>query len=445
VSKVRALVKRHLPGFARQMLIDMGRLSAPPLEDLFLHEYEAQRDLESEPRLTLVIPSIAPEKVFGGLITGIEIFLEIGKLTGARLRVLIDEIERESNASLVDRLARKIGLDPGDIEIVPRREKIPKIPVALNEVFIAYNFFITLNVRNLVRQQAELFGVAQRPYIYIIQDYEPQFYPFSTTHLLARLACDPVCPYWGIFNSSELHAYFRAQGHSAEREFVFEPKISDSLRPFLQGARPAKQRRILVYGRPYAPRNCFPAIEKGLSAWARAYPEFSNWEAVSAGQPHESLPFAPNRALRSLGKLSLDDYGDLLKTTAVGISLMSSPHPSYPPLEMAHFGVRTITNGYANKNLGSSHDNIISLGDILPETIAEALARACREFEQAPESGWSARSHRPSYLSAAPFPFLKDLAEALRQEWAGKTAPRENSFRSPMPTAAASSRAAAQS
>lgn len=39
--------------------------------------------------------------------------------------------------------------------------------------------------------------------------------------------------------------------------------------------------------------------------------------------------------------------------TYAGISLMSSPHPSYPPLEMSVFGIKVITNNYSNKDLSS--------------------------------------------------------------------------------------------
>ena len=51
----------------------------------------------------------------------------------------------------------------------------------------------------------------------------------------------------------------------------------------------------------------------------------------------------------SAGKLSLQAYGALLNQCAIGISLMLSPHPSYPPLEMAHSGILTITNSFAEK------------------------------------------------------------------------------------------------
>ena len=114
--------------------------------------------------------------------------------------------------------------------------------------------------------------------------------------------------------------------------------------------------------------------------------------------------------MRSLGKLSLEDYANRLRTTAVGISLMSSPHPSYPPLEMAHFGVKTLTNRYFCKDLSAAHENIVSLPDIAAETIADALAEACRRFEKAPNLGWQGKSHMPEYLEQGPYPFLERLS-----------------------------------
>jgi hypothetical protein len=158
-------------------------------------------------------------------------------------------------------------------------------------------------------------------------------------------------------------------------------------------------------------------VESGLKLWAARHPEFAGWEVVSAGMAHPPTPFAPGRAIRSLGKLSLEAYADLLRTTGVGISLMSSPHPSYPPLEMAHFGIRTVTNRYANKDLGGAHDNIISIPDIDAATVAEALARACAAFEAAPDAGWAATSHMPAFLDPAPWPFLDNVAGELKRLW----------------------------
>ena len=272
----------------------------------------------------------------------------------------------------------------------------------------------------MLLKQQELFGGDIRPYIYIMQDYEPQFYPFSSTHLMARMAYGSGSRYWAIINSAELHEYFLSQGHNCERTYVFSPRLSAGLRRFLNGELSAKARRILIYGRPTVPRNCFPAIENGLALWARRHPEFADWEVVSAGQLHAPFKFAPGRVMRSLGKLSLEDYASLLKTTAVGLSLMSSPHPSYPPLEMAHFGIRTITNRYAKKDLGKAHDNIISIDDVAPQTIADALALACREFNSDPAAGWRAKSRLALFLEPGAFPFLDEIVEDMGRLWAGE-------------------------
>lgn len=420
---LRETIKRAMPTAAREAIKAMrDRLSPPPLEDIVLHDYELVIDPSPRPRLTLVIPSLSPKVAFGGVATGVEIFLEIGRRAGADLRILLDDFEHGVDASLVDKVARGLGQASEEIEIVPRKGQAPRVAVRANDVFFTFNWWTTLNTRGLLRDQARAFGVAPRPHLYAIQEYEPQFDPFSSTHMMARLAFTPKSPCWGLFNSGELHAYFVAQGHRVERAFVFEPKLSAGLRPFLQGSAPVKAKRILVYGRPTIPRNCYPAVEKGLRRWAEQYGDFADWEVVSAGLPHPPVSLGGGRAMRSLGKLSLEDYGAMLRTTAVGLSLMASPHPSYPPLEMAHFGVRTITNGYGVKDLSSSHENIISLEDIAPQTIAEALAEACRAFEADPAAGWMARSLRPSFLDPKPFAFLDQVAAALRREVWGDAA-----------------------
>ena len=233
--------------------------------------------------------------------------------------------------------------------------------------------------------------------------------------MMVRLAFDMRTPYWGIFNTTELYDYCLAQGHRPERSFIFEPKISENLRPFLSQEMGKKERRILVYGRPGVARNCFPAIVKGLKAWVQATPDHAGWDIVSAGTPHRPVPIGNNRFIRSVGKLPLEDYARLLQSSAVGISLMSSPHPSYPPLEMAHFGILTVTNQYANKNLASAHDNIISIPDIVDTTIAGAVSQACRRFTDAPEAALVATSHMPWFLREDPFECLDDVVNVLAQ------------------------------
>ena len=63
----------------------------------------------------------------------------------------------------------------------------------------------------------------------------------------------------------------------------------------------------------------------------------------------------------------------------IGISLMESPHPSYPPLEMAIFGVKVITNDYEAKNLSVRNKNIINIKSISQNAIFQKLKILTRE------------------------------------------------------------------
>jgi hypothetical protein len=52
---------------------------------------------------------------------------------------------------------------------------------------------------------------------------------------------------------------------------------------------------------------------------------------------------------------------------------MVSPHPSYPPLEMAYAGIKTITNRYSYKDLSQRSHFLTSIDIPTPELIAQAL------------------------------------------------------------------------
>ena len=91
--RLREKIKRALPKFMLGPLQELrNQLARSPLEELVLHDYTLAADPGTKPRFNLLIPSIAPEKTFGGILTGIDIFLEIGKRAGADLRIILDEI-----------------------------------------------------------------------------------------------------------------------------------------------------------------------------------------------------------------------------------------------------------------------------------------------------------------------------------------------------------------
>lgn len=415
-SDVRSLLKRRLPPSAKAMFQRLrDAVAPPPIDDIVLADYRAQRDDNPVPRLTLVLPLLQKGSDFGGTATGIDIFCRLAQtLASTRpvdVRIIVTDVVAETDTSIILARAAKAGLAlaPEQIELV----QSPRAPIAVrpHEVFMTYNWWVTLNFAALRDQQAELFGTDPKPLVWLMQDYEPAFMPFSSGHMLARAAYDTCGPLWGVINSSNLANYIAAVGHTPDRRFVFEPVIVEALRPYLgRVAASTRSRRVLVYGRPNVERNCFPALVRGLRKWAQDYPEFADWEVISAGVPHDPVDLGNGRKLTSVGKLSLDDYAQMLLGCSAGVSLMASPHPSYPPLEMAHFGLRTVTNGYFCKDLEAFHPNIVSVRSIAEAELAAALAEACRLSAEPPEA-----YANPDYVRTEPYPFMAELAEALGQ------------------------------
>jgi hypothetical protein len=413
----RTFLKQNLPPGVKG-LIQRAReaVAYPPIDEVTLAQFSATRDDSPVPRLTLVLPMLQKGSDFGGTATGIDIFskLALGLRASAAidLRVLITDVMAETDTSIIFGRAAKSGLalDPAQIELV--RSPTAKIAVRANEMFMPYNWWVTLNFAQLRDAQAAIFCTAPKPLVWLMQDYEPGFTAFSSAHLLTRAAYDTSSPLWGIINSSNLADYIAHQGHQFEKTFVFEPVISDALRPYLPrvgGSERAK--RVLVYGRPNVERNCFPALVRGLRRWVRDYPQFADWEVISAGTAHDPIDLGGGRKLVSVGKLSLDDYAEVLLTSSAGVSLMASPHPSYPPLEMAHFGVRTVTNGYVCKDLTSFHPGITSVASIAERPLAEALAAACTAAAE-PASPYA----NPAYVREDHYPFMGELNKAVLAE-----------------------------
>jgi hypothetical protein len=413
-SDLRSFLKRNLPPSVKNVFQRVREAVAPPpVDDIVLAEYRAVRDDTPTPRLSLVLPLLQKGSDFGGTATGIDIFCRLFlALSAARpfdLRILVTDVVAETDTSIIITRAAKAGLPitPEQIELVhsPQAE----IGLRADEIFMPYNWWVTLNFAHLRDQQAALFGNPHKPLVWLMQDYEPAFMAFSSGHMLARAAYDTCGPLWGVINSSNLARYIAAVGHDLERSFVFEPVIAEPLRPYLdQVAASVRAKRVLVYGRPTVERNCFPALVRGLRRWVRDYPEFADWEIVSAGVAHDPVDLGGGRKLVSVGKLSLEDYAQLLLGCSAGVSLMASPHPSYPPLEMAHFGLQTVTNGYVCKDLTGFHPNILSARSIAESDLAAALAEACRRAAHAPEQARNA-----DYVRTDPYPFLPELAAAV--------------------------------
>ena len=73
------------------------------------------------------------------------------------------------------------------------------------------------------------------------------------------------------------------------------------------------------------------------------------WHFAAIGQELPELPLSPTQVLRPEPWMPYEAYGRYLAESDVLLSLMLSPHTSYPPLEMAATGGHVLTNTFGAK------------------------------------------------------------------------------------------------
>jgi O-antigen biosynthesis protein len=336
-------------------------------------------------RLNLLLPSINARHYFGGIHTAVQLYRALAEHFPATRIILVDSAPDDA---ALQRFSdhTKVSCDADSAatrQIVPFNDRYGRtLPVGADDCWLTTAWWTTYSAQRLAAWQQQQFGAAG-PLINLIQDFEPGFYSWSSHSALALGTYRPDQDV-GVFNTSLLADYFELQGLAYKHRFVFEPTLNDELRHALVQARTTsrpRQRRMVIYARPSTPRNAFELLCEALRTWGWSDPTFAQWEVVAAGELTADLDLGPFK-MHALGKLDLPAYAQLLATSAIGVSLMISPHPSYPPLEMAAFGMGVVTNRFANKHLDNFSPNIRSVGQFTPEAIAAAIAREVGEWER---------------------------------------------------------------
>ena len=331
-------------------------------------------------RLNILIPTMKPAKIYGGVATAMRaaraLFEAATEMAEIRVIVTSDPVDIASMDEIADRLGGIFTLtEPANdasgmvVTDLFSRRHLP-LTVRAGDIFFATAWWTADLAFRLRDRQAEMFGRVAK-IAYVIQDYEAGFYNWSERFVLAQATLARGDETVALLSSEELANFVTSRhkfAHAFYIPYVIDPEIEAYLKPSI------KKKKIIVYGRPSAPRNLFHLIVEGVRIWQGRDPgENCRYEVLFRGEafPATQLDWLENA--RALGKNSLKEYAELLNEAAIGISLMVSPHPSYPPLDMATAGCVTITNNYESKDMTRRADNIISLDVVTPEKLADAL------------------------------------------------------------------------
>lgn len=376
----------------------------------------------SKKRLNILLPTLNPEQVFGGIATAYKFFQEMqNKLTGCTYRIILVDCEPNSSAFEIYGNEYIFADSQDDTEynkmIVPFYNRAKRtLAVSDKDYFVLTGWWTAYCIQEEYYNW-EPRGLTPNPLIYLIQDYEPGFYKWSSMYLFADATYRTRFEQIAVFNSSELKCYFDFLGYQFDHHYVFEPILNAGLKKHLKNLPKTvnKSKQILVYGRPNTERNAFELLVHALRKWVSIQSDVSKWRILSAGEAHKNVDLGKGVVLQSLGKLTIEEYAKTLEESYAGVSLMVSPHPSYPPLEMSVFGVKVITNCYANKDLSKFNNNIVSLTDASPIGIATALKTICNNYKS--EAIIDLTANEEYCNGDNDFPFIDELTGIILEEY----------------------------
>ncbi|HTC70692.1 MAG TPA: glycosyltransferase [Acidothermaceae bacterium] len=206
---------------------------------------------------------------------------------------------------------------------------------------------------------------------YLVQDFEPMFYPASTSYALAeetyRLGL------YGLCNTDNLRQIYVDDYHG--KAMSFSPAVDPTVfhannRPFRTEDSPST---VFVYARPGHWRNCWELASLALRELKERLGD--QVRIVTAGS-WATDPEAAD-AIKQLGLLPYKATGELYRHCDVGLALTVSKHPSYLPLELMACGVPVVAfdNPWGYWILKDGENSLLARRTV--NGIVDALERAC--------------------------------------------------------------------
>lgn len=307
-------------------------------------------------RINLVTDSINGGSLFGGVATAIIFATLLANKMKCSIR-LITRSERAIKSNFFKILnAHGLACDKNvDFTYVKNQRSKVKLDVSDEDIFVTTSWWTT---------ESALRSIREENIIYLLQEDERMFYPFGDEHL----RCCEVLKNEKIrfiINSKLLYDHFLSEGFDNIQKTGtwFEPSFDKALlfKDSHKSIGTAKK-KFFFYARPRIHlRNLFyRGIEVIEAAVLRGILNPDDWELHFVGNCDHKLIIGNLCKPIIHRNLEWRDYCKLIRSMDLGLSLMYTPHPSYPPLDLAVSGAVVVTNRYGVKqDLSQYSKNII--------------------------------------------------------------------------------------
>jgi glycosyltransferase involved in cell wall biosynthesis len=300
---------------------------------------------------------------YGGIMTILRLAEFLQRKHGIKQRILIcggaNKGEVEAN------IARAFpALAQAEVIILDSADAITSIPASDYSVATLWTTaYVLLGVQNT--------GLK----FYMIQDFEPAFYPAGSTYAQAELTYR--FGFYGIANTQSLKEIYEA--NYGGRAVILKPSIDKSVFFPGNGGRPSHPKRLFYYARPGTPRNGFELAAAALRRLKQKYGD--GLDIICAGAGWEPADYGLSGVVRSIGMLPYAETGNLYRSCHAGFVMMMTKHPSYLPFELMACGAIVVTNyNEANTWLLKDGENCL-LSPPTASCLSETLSYALDHYE----------------------------------------------------------------
>lgn len=334
--------------------------------------------LTVRPHINVLLPSLRLKHMSGGPNTALLLAALLAE-RGEHLRLICCDCSAEGEEAALfphmDALLKR-PVARERIQLVDAFDRTHSIEIGAYDLFLATAWWTAQIAKYAVEK------TVHKTFIYLVQDFEPILHEGSTFQ--ARALETYGLPHIPLINSRLLLDHLVRQGSGCyadprfvENAFWFEPALDRGYYfPDSKSDGQSGKRVLLFYARPsVARRNLF---ELGVVALRRAVAsgviDKENWEVWAMGETLAPVALGNSVFLNPLPWMSFEQYAKRVRTADLLLSLMLSPHPSYPPLEMAASGNLVVTNSFSVKT--AERMQAISPNIIVAEPTSESIAAA---------------------------------------------------------------------
>jgi hypothetical protein len=315
-------------------------------------------------RISMVTDSINSGSLFGGVGTALIFATLLARRMGRPLRIITRaELPTPANCRTVLE-ANGIPWE-GDVDFVfasRDRSDGRLVDVAEGDLFVTTSWWTTWATRE---------SIDPANIIYLVQEDERRFYPEGDDSIrCAEILEDPrvTC----IVNSKPLFEYLFAGDTAHLRTPTwFEPAFPAFAVP--REASVSSKRNFIFYARPKNLRNLYYlGLEAIAGAIESGHFDPAQWEFFFIGRDLQPVSLPGGIRPTIIENLGWHDYQQLLRRMDLGLSLMASPHSSYPPLDLAAAGAAVVTNTFGpyKRSLDQYSANIICADPDIPSLVA---------------------------------------------------------------------------